>query len=85
MRTVEQLDRDELILYSKVLIRLTELLLNDKNFSVNFMEGFEGKRFVRFPCDWAGIMQFDRETREFSYSDISIPVGIFDDIIEYGI
>lgn len=84
MRVISQLNEEELISYSRVLITLTKMLLSDKDFAVKFMYGYEGKRFLRFPCDYAGIMQFDREKRQLSYHDILMPNGILDDIIEYG-
>lgn len=85
MRTISELNQEELTTYSKVLVELTNILLQDRKFAMNFMDGMQGKKFVKFPIEWAGIMTFDREERQFSYRDILIPKGIFDEIIEYGI
>lgn len=85
MRNIGELNKEELIIYSKVLVELSNTLLQNREFAMNFMHGVQGKKFVKFPIEWAGIMTFDREERQFSYKDILIPKSIFDEIIEYGI
>lgn len=85
MRTINELNEQELIKHSMVLVNLTNTLLQDRKFAMNFMYGVQGKKFVKFPLEPAGIMTFDREERQFSYGDVLIPKGIFDEIIEHGI
>jgi len=87
MRRINQLNKTELVFYSKVIMGIQILIITDAEFAFLLsLNRKNGKDFLEFNvCFENAIVHvlFDRRKKTFSYLDILIPNGIFDEIVNY--
>lgn len=80
MRKIGELNFEELLIYSLVIVAITEMILDEKetlsDSIIKSMSDFDFK--VQFSKDYIMVITYDSKKHQLYYGDVWIPNGLFE-------